>query len=834
MAGDRTLKLKVLGDAKGAVGALDSVGGAAKSLAKTLGITGAAVAGAMSAVGVFAYKAIQQASDLNETQSKVGVIFGGATDAVRQFASTAAGSLGQSKQSALDAAATFGIFGKSAGLSGQALADFSINFTKLASDLASFNNTSPEMAIQAIGAALRGESEPLRRYGVLLNDAAMRQKAMELGIYQGNGALTSQQKILSAQALIYEQTADAQGDFARTSDGLANQQRILKASIQNLTTSLGSILLPYFQKAINALNKYLTPAVEAFTKTIDGGGTFGDAIKAAVASMGDFGLKVLDTIENISLATLNFIHDFAVMVETISAGTGIIAALFGNVDLALKSAGAVVAAGMIRNSTNKMIESMPGKFDAWRNSIIGVQNAQIGLNRVMYGSADAAERWLSATGSVTPEIDNLNLSAGGASKTIKTAAEKLKDYTDALKAVQGASRGAANASEDVRVAQADLVLATNKVSEAQKVFNLVTKGYAADSKEGLRAIRETEAAQKRLRNANLAQEDAIRGVAEAEANLARLRNRQADVVAIADAERDLERSKYGVEEANFRVADAEKQLADLRNDPDASATDIRRAEINLAEAKLAVFDSVQSVADAEKDLATFRNFAASPDEIADAERELERAKNAVADATDEQRFALEELTAAQENQNQVLNGAVEGSDAYKKALEDLSDAKANEVEASKRVREAQEKEIESAWALVDAKKALAEIQGQTPVGIQTAAETDLANRTTLPGTGGTQGTPSTSATRNRMLEELDGFRFFASGGIVRRPTLGVVGEAGPEAVLPLSALGAIGNTNVYVTINAGLGTDPAVVGDEIVNILTRYQRRNGSLPLKVS
>ena len=86
------------------------------------------------------------------------------------------------QQQALDAAATFATFGGAAGLAGDDLVNFSTGFVGLASDMASFNNTTPEQAIQAIGAALRGEAEPMRQYGVLLDDATLRQKALELGL----------------------------------------------------------------------------------------------------------------------------------------------------------------------------------------------------------------------------------------------------------------------------------------------------------------------------------------------------------------------------------------------------------------------------------------------------------------------------------------------------------------------------------------------------------------------------------------------------------------------------------------------------------------------------
>lgn len=205
---------------------------------------------ALGGLAAAAVPAIKAASDLEEAQSKVNVIFGEGAEQVETFAETAAKSIGQSKQSVLDAAGTFGTFGKAAGMAGPELAAFSNEFTMLASDMASFNNATPEEVIQALGAGLRGEAEPLRRYGVLLNDAVLKQEAMALGIYDGTGALTDQQKILAAQQAILKQTTDAQGDFARTSDGLANGTRIAQAQFQDLTAELGSALLPVILKLL--------------------------------------------------------------------------------------------------------------------------------------------------------------------------------------------------------------------------------------------------------------------------------------------------------------------------------------------------------------------------------------------------------------------------------------------------------------------------------------------------------------------------------------------------------------------------------------------------------
>jgi hypothetical protein len=241
---------------------LKAFGTSAKTVAGAVGGFSLAIGTVKSVLG----PAISAASNMEESLSKVNVVFGRGAREVEKFANSAAKNLGQSKQSVLEAAGVFGTFGKAAGLAGTDLAVFSNDFTTLATDLASFNNTTPEEAVQAIGAALRGEAEPLRRFGVLLNDATLKQEAMTLGIYDGKGALTAQQKILAAQSAIYKQTGDAQGDFMRTSDGLANSTRTLSATFKDLQAKFGAAFIEQSKTATanvnflaQAFNKLPTP-----------------------------------------------------------------------------------------------------------------------------------------------------------------------------------------------------------------------------------------------------------------------------------------------------------------------------------------------------------------------------------------------------------------------------------------------------------------------------------------------------------------------------------------------------------------------------------------------
>jgi len=201
MAGSRTLKLSILADVEKLNKSLKSGEQDVSTFTGKLQgfsdkITTAfkvATAAAVAFAGKLAIDSIKAASDLGETISKVGVLFGDSAKEIEKFADGAAQSLGQTKQQALDAAANFAIFGKSAGLSGVALTEFSTGFVSLAADLASFNNVSQDEAINAIGSALRGEAEPLRRFGVLLDDATLKNAALELGLISTTkNALTPQ------------------------------------------------------------------------------------------------------------------------------------------------------------------------------------------------------------------------------------------------------------------------------------------------------------------------------------------------------------------------------------------------------------------------------------------------------------------------------------------------------------------------------------------------------------------------------------------------------------------------------------------------------------------
>lgn len=251
---------------------------------------GSAISTGVTAAWDLAWDSIDIASGLQEADTALNAVFGGSKGVIDSFAEGAARAIGQSELAAKKAAQTFGGYGSAAGLAGEANANFATDLVSLGSDLASFYDSTPEEAIEALGSALRGEAEPLRRFNVLLDDQRLRQEAMELGIYDGNGALTSQQKILAANRAIFEDTGVAQGDFAKTSESLANQQRSLAGQFEDVKGKLGEALLPALTELMTFANDDLVPILDELVEKV------GPALADALSESGPAFIELLGEI----------------------------------------------------------------------------------------------------------------------------------------------------------------------------------------------------------------------------------------------------------------------------------------------------------------------------------------------------------------------------------------------------------------------------------------------------------------------------------------------------------------------------------------------------------
>jgi len=459
-------------DDKGAKSAQTSLAGLTKNFVSA----GAVVTG----IAALMKKTITSASNLQETVNKSNVVFGTAANSVREFANTASAKFGQSEQQALEAASTFALFGKSAGLAGEDLVDFSTDFVTLASDLASFNNTTPQDAIEAIGAALRGEAEPIRRYNVLLSDMVLKNRAVEMGIYDGTGALTSQQKILATQAEIIAQSDDALGDFARTSDGFANTTKTLNAQLEDLSATVGEKLLPVMEDVA-----VITSSLVGLFRTGDGEATkFGDGFvfltKKLVPLVG-----VLDTIGNLvrftadkireaGAASIDSAGDFRKFEEqmkgkynkTLRESSKITSSLASDTEKADKKA--TKYADTLRARVQKALDTVNDKLEQAQQEFDGFRDS---MTSTFMGFASLSDAFQTNTAAINAEEEALK--ARSEAYTALDLARQAGDVEDIAKATRdlAAAEGAVTAAAAKRSSTTTLGEFQKQIEAAKKFGN---------------------------------------------------------------------------------------------------------------------------------------------------------------------------------------------------------------------------------------------------------------------------------------------------------------------------------------------------------------------------
>jgi len=200
---------------------------------------------------------IKAFSDLEETINKVEVSFGSSSDSVKKWSETSIKKMGLAQQSALDAAALFGDMGTGMGQNQEQAAKMSMGLTQLGADMASFKNVSIERAQTALAGIYTGETEALKSLGVVMTETNLQEFAASKGITQKIRDMTQAEKVQLRYNFVMEKTANAQGDFARTSDSLANKTRTAKEKTKELSAQLGGKLAPIFNKILEVGTKIL-------------------------------------------------------------------------------------------------------------------------------------------------------------------------------------------------------------------------------------------------------------------------------------------------------------------------------------------------------------------------------------------------------------------------------------------------------------------------------------------------------------------------------------------------------------------------------------------------
>lgn len=232
--------------------------------------------------------AIDISSSLTEVENVVRTTFGNYEKLIQDFSKKSIQDFGMSELTAKQVASRFQAMGTAMGFSQGKMADMSLQLTKLTADMASFYDMEQSDVARNLKAVFTGETEPLRKYGLDLTQATLKEWAMKQGLDADISSMTQAEKTMLRYQYVMANTAAAQGDFARTSDTWANQIRILKQSFEQLAAIIGGALINAFKPFVRTLNAVMQKVI-AFATTVTNalGAIFGWKFEVSAGGLAD-------------------------------------------------------------------------------------------------------------------------------------------------------------------------------------------------------------------------------------------------------------------------------------------------------------------------------------------------------------------------------------------------------------------------------------------------------------------------------------------------------------------------------------------------------------------
>lgn len=421
---------------------------------------------------------IQAASDLTESTSKMQVVFGSASSEIRAFAEDSTRSFGLSKRAAYDATATFGIFGQAAGLSGKELAAWSEQLAQRAVDMSSMFGGTVDEAITAVGAALRGESEPIRRYGVLLDDATLKSRALEEGLISSTTqGLTPQTRALAAAKELLQQSNIAAGDYTRTIDGLANSQREAAKQWEDAKAQFGQAAQPLATKGTQASAGALSWISESGLNSIP---VFGAWLNVFMGKADD----AADSAQNLGRWSGTAANLLAQMGRTSQSAVGGVHDLAGAMDRAASSTQGATT------SLSDYIDAQQAVASARRGLASMEDDVRAGMANTVTSTGGATKASEARTKAVQREIDALRKADAAQEKSEIEAARRAAQRKADARADAGARR-------DVRKGVAEAI-ATDKAAKRGEDIDGFNQGSSVGEASGSLTDSEQKALDKKI------------------------------------------------------------------------------------------------------------------------------------------------------------------------------------------------------------------------------------------------------------------------------------------------------------------------------------------------
>jgi hypothetical protein len=657
------LALLITGDSKGAVKAIEDVGRAAdknlgttdKRLEKTglqlqrLG-AGALGVGALFTAGLA--KSAQKAGELEQAVGGTQAVFKESAGVIDQFAKSAARSMGLSERAFREATTRIGGSLKGLGFETDDAADRAVELTGVAADLAATYGGTTAEAVDALGAAFRGEADPAERFNLFLNQTRVNAKAVALGLAESESAVSANAKAQATLALILEQSADAQGQFSREADTLIGKQQIATAEAENASAALGEGFVPVMEKVSEAISA----AATGFSELDDATG----GAASTVAAFGSIGLTVGGAIavavgKVIELRTAFAAQKVAAQEAAAAnalAGDSAVASAGKFSKLATAAGIAVAAYVAVENASQDLDEINP-------ELKVSAEEAQAFLEDTTGNIKQLAEILGEIeTGRGLTFFENLLQQSRPAAEKYLTQLEEAGYETGKLRAifdkVEPAAGGVAAGLDDIGGSAAEAIA---PVEELGSAFQSI-----------LRAAVSTEYPAASFYDFN----DTMDGTEEkagrvgAAVDLVAKKNE-----AVASTAKAAEDAFWGFQDSAEALADAQDGLLDAQKKLDEalkgpSEQDRAKLQDDVTDATLSLQDATFGVEDAQKKL-TEAQTEGDPSEIARAQNDLEQAML-------RRKRAQEELTQRQSEYNQVANWTKENDPKVAEAQDGVTEA----------------------------------------------------------------------------------------------------------------------------------------------------------------
>ena len=469
--------------ATGQIGtAATSASGGAGKMASGLGMMATAAkaaAATLAAVAVadFARDSISAASNLEESVNAVQKTFGTASDTIFKFGEVTAQAVGLSTREFQQLSVVTGSMLTNLGFDAERAGTETVRLTQRASDMASVFNTDVGTALAAINSALKGEANPIEQFGVKLSDATVRAKAVELGLAETTAAVDANGKAVATLSLIYEQTNKTAGDFAQTSNSLANSQRRAAAALENAQARLGRAGTPILANFLDRIAEGMerisaATGDEAARNSL----TFAESLKNIQDEAAGGSLTVEDLANSI-LHMANNADLTSAEVETLTTAAGLSQEAFAAfaIDMVKQAEAMGVAPEVIEELKTALygvepaIENLEPPLNAMGAASAKAVGPLEDLRTAQQKAADAARNHYEAIQTLTSRL-------AAAINPAVAAYQALQDMEDAQTAAKEAADEHGASSEEAAAAQLELA---EKIAIANGA--LAAFGLSADS-----------------------------------------------------------------------------------------------------------------------------------------------------------------------------------------------------------------------------------------------------------------------------------------------------------------------------------------------------------------